>query len=108
MRTTRFADGPWICAFHEFAALDNAFILAYPFYIFFFCGWGWGSALIWVFGAVSYYICWCLAGVRPCTLYTSRLSVPPSPRHAHICSAPITCAQTAAHWLGSATCSTAA
>ena len=21
-------DGPWICAFHEFAALDNAFILA--------------------------------------------------------------------------------
>ena len=21
------ADGPWICAFHEFAALDNAFIL---------------------------------------------------------------------------------
>ena len=63
--TCSVADGPWICAFHEFAALDNAFILAYPFFIFYFTGWAWGTALIVVFGVVSYYICYCLAGVRP-------------------------------------------
>ena len=40
------ADGPWIVAFHEIAAVDNAFILAYPFFIYFFAGWGWGTALI--------------------------------------------------------------
>lgn len=57
-------DSPWICAFHEFAALDNAFILAYPFFIFFFTGWAWGSALIVVFGIISYYISFCLAGLH--------------------------------------------
>ena len=96
-------DGPWICAFHEFAALDNAFILAcvrsvaplvpsvprphvplqlfaqcwskltlppgmsrYPFLIYWFLDWWWGSVLIIVFGFFSYYIAWQLSGVcRP-------------------------------------------
>lgn len=57
-------DGPWIIAFHEIAAIDNAFILAYPFFIFFFVGWAWGSALIFGFGIVSFYLTWCLAGLH--------------------------------------------
>jgi hypothetical protein len=57
-------DGPWICAFHEFAALDNAFILAYPFLIYWFLDWWWGSVLIIVFGVFSYYIAWQLSGLH--------------------------------------------
>ena len=35
----------------------------YPFLIYWFLDWWWGSALIIFFGCFSYYIAWCLSGV---------------------------------------------
>ena len=60
------ADGPWICAFHEFAALDNAFILA--------CASCCAAACAWQTHAIPY--AWCLSAPVPGQVSIPHLLVP--------------------------------
>lgn len=53
-------DSPWEVGFHMIAALDNAFILGYPFLIMSFLGWGAGATLFILFGILSFYCNCCL------------------------------------------------
>ena len=55
------ADSPWEVGAHMIAALDNAFILGYPFLIMAYLGWGAGSTLFILFGILSFYCNCCLA-----------------------------------------------
>ena len=59
------ADSPWEVGAHLIAALDNAFILGYPFLIMSFLGWAPGVTLFILFGVLSFY-CNCLL----CQLHT--------------------------------------
>lgn len=54
-------DSPWEVGAHMIAALDNAFILGYPFLIMAYLGWGAGSTLFILFGILSFYCNCCLA-----------------------------------------------
>ncbi|DBA99266.1 TPA: Proline transporter [Trebouxia sp. C0006] len=53
-------DSPWEVGAHMIAALDNAFILGYPYLIMAFLGWGAGSTLFILFGFLSFYCNCCL------------------------------------------------
>ena len=68
------ADGPWICAFHQVAALDSPFVLGYGYLILGSLGWAWGSVCIVFFGFLSFYCNICLASVSLSSLPHSRQS----------------------------------